>query len=141
MKLLHFLVFIVLIAYNSSEAQSRIGVAETRIRQDFKDKTFESGYTKDNDYYISFDYEYGGFVYYFDEEKVCTHCMLIPYNLKIVNKLVNDFNQKYVPVSDTKWKAYIEGGLIYINLNWFNGSELPVFGYTRNDIIGYEGFF
>lgn len=52
----------------------------------------------------------------------------IPY----LNGQVEAYNKKYVIVSDTEWKAYLEGGgILKIKLEYNDEYEIYVFYYTN----------
>jgi hypothetical protein len=52
----------------------------------------------------------------------------IPY----LNGQVEAYNKKYVIISDTKWKAYLEGGgILNIELTYNDENKLYVFSYKN----------
>ena len=116
-----------------SNAQAYLGLTEKEIRNLHSDKTFEEGYTDDGEKYISAFMNYGDFFYYFDKKtKLSIFCVQVIYEIPYLNAQVEAYNKKYVIVSDTKWKAYLEGGLIMkINLNYDEEYKLYVFSYTN----------
>jgi hypothetical protein len=114
-------------------AQAHLGSSESEIKQLHSDKTFETGYTDDGIKYISAYMVYGTFVYYFDKETgLSSFCMQLIYEIPYLNGQVEAYNKKYVIISDTKWKAYLEGGgILNIELTYNEENKLYVFYYTN----------
>ena len=111
MKKLLFLLIIVLPIL--SNAQAHLGSTEKEIRDLHSDKTFEIGYTDNGEKYISSFMYFGTFVYYFDKEtKLSNFCIQIVDEMPYLNGQVEAYNKKYVIVSDSEWKAYLEGGIV-----------------------------
>jgi len=49
-----------------------------------------------------------------------------------LNAQVEIYNKKYVIISETSWKAYLEGGgLMKINLTYDKDYKIYVFSYTN----------
>jgi len=49
-----------------------------------------------------------------------------------LNAQVEVYNKKYVIVSETSWKAYLEGGgIMKINLTFDEKNKLYIFYYTQ----------
>ena len=99
-----------------SFGQARIGSTEYEIKSDFPDKTFERGYTDKDVKWISFKGLLGLTIYYCDENGKCNLCALFPNDQKTLNILAEKYNKEYVIISDTKWKMYSAGGVMYIDL-------------------------
>lgn len=130
MKRLMFL-FIVFLPILSN-AQAHLGSTEKEIRNLHSDKTFEVGYTDDGEKYISAFMYYGTFSYFFDKETgLSNFCMQVVTEMPYLNGQVEAYNKKYVIVSDSEWKAYLEGGAILkIKLTYDEEYEVYVFVYT-----------
>ena len=113
-------------------AQAHLGSTEKEIRNLYPDKIFEVGYTDDGQKYISAFMIYGTFVYYFDKESGHSNlCIQVIDNMIYLNGQVEIYNKKYVIVSDTEWKAYLEGGgLLKIKLEYNAENKIYVFYYT-----------
>ena len=113
-------------------AQAHLGSTEKDIRDLHSDKTFEIGYTDDGVKYISAFMKFGTFVYYFDKDtKLSNICIQIVDELPYLNGQVEAYNKKYVIVSDSEWKAYLEGGnILKINLSYNDKNKFYVFKYT-----------
>ena len=110
MKLKIFLTGLFLIICLSGFSQARIGYTESQIRSEFSDNTFYEGVSADGYRYISTKSLRGIVVYYFDEDGFCDQTRMIPYTMADLNYLVQLYNAKYVIISDTHWKAYVQGG-------------------------------
>jgi hypothetical protein len=114
-----------------SNAQAHLGSTEKEIRDLHSDKTFEIGYSDDGEKYIHTFMIYGTFFYYFDKETgLSNFCMQIVDKMPYLNGQVEAYNKKYVIISDTKWKAYLEGGgVLNIILSYNEKLEAYVFYY------------
>lgn len=130
MKRLLFLI-VVLIPILSN-AQAHLGSTEKEIKELHPDKTFKIEYTDDGVKYISTFMYYGTFVYYFDNETGLTNsCMQIIEEMTALNGQVEAYNKKYVIVSKSQWRAYLEGGAIMeITLEYNEEHKLYVFNYS-----------
>lgn len=130
MKKLIFLIIVILPLIG--KAQAHLGSTEKEIRDLHSEKTFEVGYTDDGEKYISAFMYYGTFFYYFDKESgLSNFCMQIINEIPYLNGQVEAYNKKYVIVSDTEWKAYLEGGgILKINLEYNEEHKFYVFYYN-----------
>ena len=99
-------------------SQARLGSSATEIKNEFWETkhNLKSGYTDDGIYYISIWTERATVFYYFNEDKVCILCMIIPDNQGALNFYVELYNKQYVIVSSTEWKMYSNGGIAEISL-------------------------
>jgi hypothetical protein len=124
--------FILLLSFLSN-AQAHLNLTEKDIRDGYSDKTFEVGYNDDGEKYISTFMIYGTFIYYFDKETgLSDFCIQIVDKMPYLNGQVEAYNKKYVTVSDTEWKAYLEGGsVLNIKLTYNKENEFYVFYYTN----------
>lgn len=131
MKKLIFLLILILPLIG--KAQAHLGSTEKEIRGLHSDETFEVGYTNDGEKYISAFMYYGTFIYYFDKETgLSNFCMQVINEIPNLNGQVEAYNKKYVIVSDTEWKAYLEGGAILkIKLDYNEEHNMYVFYYTE----------
>lgn len=114
------------------KAQAHLGSSLTEIKALHTDKVFTIKYTDDGQKYAYTDMYYGTFYYYFDKETgLSNFCMQIPHNMTALNGQVEAYNKKYVIVSETSWKAYLEGGgLLKINLEYNKENDIYVFYYN-----------
>ena len=65
-------------------------------------------------------YENSDYFYYFDEAGECIRVVEIAFSNEKVNQQVDLFNKKYVSLSETHWKVYLNNGAymdIYFNYN------------------------
>lgn len=115
------------------KAQAHLGSTLTDIKAMHPDKVFTVDYTDDGVKYAYTDMVYGTFFYYFKKETGLSNlCLQIPFNMNTLNGQVEAYNKKYVIVSETSWKAYLEGGgLMKINLTYEEDIENYVFIYTN----------
>lgn len=113
--------------------QAHLGMSETEIRGYYPEKTFEADYTTEGLKYTSTFMRFGTFVYYFDKETgLSTSCIQIIDELPYLNGQVEDYNNKYVIISNTKWKAYLEeGGILNIELKYKEDYKCYVFYYSE----------
>lgn len=114
-------------------AQAHLGSTLTDIKALHPDKEFTVKYTDDGIKYAYASMYYGTFFYYFDKETGLSNlCLQIPDNMTALNAQVEIYNKKYVIISETSWKAYLEGGgLMKINLTYDEDLENYVFIYTN----------
>jgi|SRR5690554_2344554 len=131
MKKLFFLLILMLPLVG--KAQAHLGSTEEEIRELYSEKTFEVGYTAEGEKYISTFMFYGTFLYYFDKETGFSNfCMQVINEIPYLNGQVEAYNKKYVIVSDTEWKAYLEdGSILKIKLDYNEEYEVYVFYYTN----------
>jgi len=115
------------------KAQAHLGSTLADIKALHPDKVFKIDYTKQGQKYASAEMYYRTFVYYFDSETgLSNYCFQIPDNMTALNAQVEVYNKKYVIISETSWKAYLEGGgLMKINLTYYEDSKLYIFSYTN----------
>jgi hypothetical protein len=115
-----------------AKAQAHLGSTLSEIKAMHPDKVFTVKYTDDGQKYAYTDMYYGTFYYYFDKETgLSNFSMQIPESITALNAQVESYNNKYVILSETSWKAYLEGGgLMKINLQYNKEYDLYVFYYT-----------
>jgi hypothetical protein len=115
----------------TSFSQARVNFTESEIRKEFNKSKFETSYTESG---IKFIYQLDENVatyYYFNKESVCYMCMMIPLKQGTLNYFVEDYNSKYVIVSDTEWKFYNKNGIMYISLIEVKGNPAFIY-YTKS---------
>lgn len=115
-----------------SNAQAHLGATASEIKSSHPDKVFESGITSKGERYLYTDMGLGTFYYYFDKQTGLTDiCLQVPKNMIALNAQVEIYNKKYVILSETFWKAYLEdGGLIKISLYYSEELKTYMFIYT-----------
>ncbi|MBN2664076.1 MAG: hypothetical protein JXR68_10540 [Bacteroidales bacterium] len=125
MKHVILLVTFFLLFY-SGFSQSRIGWTELQIKTEFYSWSFDTDYLNDGTKYIVTDDENNATIaYFFNEQGLCYLTMVMPSNQVAVNYYVQTYNNQYVIVSDTEWKAYLANGVLVIKL--FFGDDGPYF--------------
>lgn len=129
----HLIVALILSIPFLSNAQAHLGSTLSEIKAMHTDKIFTTDYTNDGTKYASVEMPLGTFIYYFDGETGLSNlCIQIPNDMKALNTQVEIYNRKYVIVSETSWKAYLEGGgLLKIDLEYKEAQKLYVFYYTN----------
>jgi hypothetical protein len=115
------------------KAQAHLGSTLADIKAMYPDKVFKVDYTTSGQKYASAEMYYGTFVYYFDKETgLSNYCIQHPDNMTALNAQVEVYNKKYVIISETSWKAYLEGGgILKIKLVYDEEYKLYVFQYTN----------
>ena len=98
-------------------AQARIGFSENDIRfKEFPHKKFTSFYTDKNVYTIRWEDEDLTAVYYFNDKRICKFCVIFTKTNRIVNYLVQKYNNDFVIISNTEWRQYASNRIISIRL-------------------------
>ena len=116
-----------------AKSQAHVGATLSDIKALHNDKIFTTDYTKDGTKYAYAEMQLGIFYYYFDNSTSLSYlCVQIPYDMKSLNNQVEIYNRKYVIVSETSWKAYLEGGgMLKINLEYNEEKKLYIFYYSN----------
>ena len=112
-----FTLFFTLAIFNSN-AQARLGYSSNEIRSEFSASKYKltSGNLDDGQYYINITTNYSFVFYYFNQDYICNSTAIVPKNQKVLNALVENYNENYVKTSATSWDAYLDGGILKINL-------------------------
>ena len=115
------------------KGQAHLGSSFADLKSRYPEKKFKIEYANNGRKYTTADQPYGTFIYYFDGETNLTDfCIQIPNNMAALNAQVEAYNKKYVIVTETSWKAYLEGGgIMNINLSYDEENKLYVFYYTN----------
>lgn len=118
-----------------SKGQAYLGSTLEEIKSRHPDKTFTVDDTNRDFNFASTPMPYGIFVYYFDKMSgISSHCLQIPYDMKSLNVQIEIYNNKYVVVSETSWKAYLEGGAVMkIELIYDKEYKSYLFRYSPNE--------
>ncbi len=98
------------------KAQARIGSSATDIIREFSDKNLKWDRMNDGTKYLWCDDDRISVYYIMDEKSVCQTTYIIPNNQGVVNYYCEKFNKEAVIISDTQWKLYTNGGVLYIKL-------------------------
>jgi hypothetical protein len=128
----NFYFFILILLPFMIEAQAHLGESFSGLESRYPDLTFEVETTNDGTIYTTAQQLFGTFIYYFDGETGLTNlCVQIPDDLQALNAQVEIYNKKYVIISETSWKAYLDGGsTMEINLIYNEEYETYIFYYT-----------
>ncbi len=111
-------------------SQAHLGISLTELKELHNDKTFKINFTDDGTKYASAEMPFGEFSYYFGKEDGLTfRCIQIPDNMTALNAQVENYNKKYVIVSETSWKAYLDGGGI-MKINLVYNEEYKAYYFT-----------
>ena len=115
------------------KSQAHIGSTLSDIKAMHSDKIFTTNYTSDGEKYAFADMSLGRFFYYFNTETNLSHfCIQVPNDMKALNAQVEIYNTKYVIISETSWKAYLEGGgMLKINLEYNEEQKMYLFYYSN----------
>ena len=97
-------------------SQSRIGSYEKDIRSEFIKQKMETGFDDNKNRYLSVEFTSITAIYYFASNGKCIITFIIPDNQGSLNSMVENYNGKYVIVSDKKWKMYSDNGILDIEL-------------------------
>lgn len=101
----------------SANAQARIGWTEQEIKNEFSDNTFTSGFANNEVYYIQTRFIHSDIIYYFNDDNLCYGVVIFPITELDINYYVQNYNSKYVIISDKEWKQYFDNGnIMTINL-------------------------
>jgi hypothetical protein len=113
-------------------AQSRIGSSLSEIKSEFPNSKFNIEYkvlTDTSSLYTVRD-ELITCIYLFAHSK-CTSTFIIPQTSIVLKNYVEEYNSKYVIVSDKQWKAYLGNGICRIDMEFPKNGNLPFFLWTR----------
>lgn len=97
--------------------QARIGYSISEITAEFIDYKTESGFTDDLTFYINVPMTGKNTVYYF-KNGYCNFTAVIPINQGALNYIVEQYNSKYVIISDTEWQMYSKDGILECQLKF-----------------------
>lgn len=128
-KILLFTVIVFIFCIDLT-AQARIGRTESQIRSEFYSKTFTLSTTTGGKA-ISWEDGTRSVDYILNDQGICYMCMVWPANQGILNFMVEDYNKKYVIVSDKDWKMYNENGILNISLVFLDNGKYFFF-YVEN---------
>ncbi len=125
------LLFFVILLPIFSNAQAHLGSSESEIRKTHPDKTFTVSYADDGTKTISTFMIFGTFYYYISKETGLSYgCVQVIDDMPLLNGQIEAYNGKYVIISDSEWKAYLEGGgKMKITMTYDSEYEVYVFSY------------
>ena len=125
------LIFVLALSFFSN-AQAHLGESFAGLKSKYPDTYFKIETTSDGTKYTTADHQLGTFVYYFNGETGLTElCVQIPNDLQALNTQVEIYNKKYVILTESSWKAYLDGGnTMNISLIYNEEYETYIFYYT-----------
>ena len=101
---------------SSLQAQARVGTKANDIISEFSHKGIQYDRTNDGTKFLWYSDKSVFVAYYLDENSVCTSTVIIPNSQGVLNWYCEKFNREAVIISDTSWKLYTKGGVLYIKL-------------------------
>jgi hypothetical protein len=111
-------------------AQARLGSTYADLVQEYSDQYLEIRYANDGTPYTIVNFSFGSAAHYFNENFLVKKSILIPYTIKDLNSIIQVYNDKYVVLSETAWKAYVDGGgIINITLTYNEDTNHYIFHY------------
>lgn len=125
--LLLSLLFVTSIFYS----QARLGYSYTEIFNEFKSKGIKKEKTDEGESFLFIDDEYVIIHYAFNNKGICNLTRIIPKNDETLKVLIEDYNKKYIVISDTEWKMYQNKMVSNIRLKYldFKGKEYTYFEF------------
>jgi len=119
------LILTVLLTFNQvhSYAQAMLNYTASQIKQTYTDPEYklESGTTDSGTFYMTVTYpKLAQVFYYFDTHFYCNATVIVPMNSTTRNYLIKTYNANYVSTSATTWTAYMDNGVAYITLKYFD---------------------
>lgn len=131
-KIATFIILILLFSPLPVSAQGRLGITFKELQSNFPNTTFSMTYLEGGSRCAMGTMALGTFIYYFSSETgLINLCVQIPENIQALNAQVEIYNKKYVVLSETSWKAYLDGGVIMkISLEYKQEFGTYLFYYT-----------
>ena len=91
----------------SCYGQARIGFTKQEISSEFKDKTVIP-YNLYDENYITIEFYFGIFTYYFDCNNVSYSCNFRPNNTKILHQFITKYDLEYEILGLNEWRTLDE---------------------------------
>lgn len=115
-------------------AQVHLGSSLEDIQEFHPTKEFITGNNDDGTKYAYTEMELGTFYFFFNKQTELTdYCVQVPKDMIALNTQVEIYNKKYVVVSETSWKAYLDGGgIMKIILTYNENLKTYLFTYVNN---------
>lgn len=121
MKTYKILILLLTLFTLQTHAQMMIGYKVQEIRTKYSDKEIESGYTKNNVFYLNFETDIAHVVHYFNDEGFSYYGLLLPKSQSQINFYVELYNKNYVILDNTHWQMYNGNGIASIELIFDDG--------------------
>ena len=118
----------------AGNGQAYLGSTFSEIKATHPEISFKEDVTDSGIKIISASMPYGTFFYYFEKASgLSTVCLQIPYDMKSQNSQIEIYNKEYVIVSESSWKADLEGGAVMkIELLYDEKNKTYFFKYMLN---------
>lgn len=97
-------------------AQTRIGYSYAQIKSEFSMFPMSSGINESGVFWLQVELSGCTSVYGFDDDFICTSCIIVPDDQGVLNTYVQNYNNQYVIISATEWNMYSSGGIMRIQL-------------------------
>lgn len=125
MKIL-YTILLLLLTYSFSNSQARLGSSFKEINSEFSQ--YEKEFKKNGDisYLIVYMDDISS-IYYFNEDQFCFKTIVMPGNEGLLHYFIEDYNSKFVVVSNSKWKFYTKGITVTCELIWDELEEVYYF--------------
>ncbi len=108
-------------------AQAKIGFTEQQIRDSLPFVSFKKGETDNSIRYIVYNNDRAIIAYYFDDFGRCYLTAVLPNTQGDLNYFVEVYNNRYVIISSTEWRAYLKNGILKIKLIYPDDNSLAFF--------------
>lgn len=114
MKKLLLTMACVLLFAGASLAQALVGFTMSEVRDKNPGVTWGYGRWGESKQFqtMSFEDDYIGVAYYFNEEYRCVGTVIVPKNQGVLQGMIERYNNRYVVVDDNNWKFYTQGGVL-----------------------------
>ena len=101
-------------------SQSRLGYTPQDILNEFPPSVFNTvtSYDSDGDYYIQIKFDRCFARYYFNAYQKCWLTLITPHTQGDLNWFVENYNKKYVILSNTHWQMYSNTGISDVRLEY-----------------------
>ncbi len=120
-KILFLSIILIFSFFYKSSAQARLGSTKDVILKEFKDLEYKTElkskfYEGQEHWFIKVNFKLCVATYFLDKDDICIYTIIKPKSQGSLNYFVEDYNKKYVIVSDKKWRMYTKEGIAYIEL-------------------------
>ena len=99
-----------------SFSQARLGHTAEEITTEFSEYYPTRDSTEKMGNYLNVDMDFATVLYVLGQDDICYICYIIPDDIENLNGIVENYNNKYVIVSDFRWKFYQGTRVSYIDL-------------------------
>lgn len=115
-----------------SKAQSRIGYSLSEIKTEFPSSKYNIEFNELTDTSCIYTVkEVPVTIIYLFDHSDCTATFIIPQTSTTLKSYIEEYNNKYVKVSQNQWKVNLGNGICRIDLESPENDKLPFFLWTR----------